>query len=188
MFRASVPNSVFVLLSLVMITLVVVSLTLVEADDQVQASNQVDATPPAQLHQAEARRQAELLHTSFAGTLSAIHHEYYHNDQGLTIPAMALKSVFRDVEQTHKVELRWLAINAQAMNVDHQPKSQFEKEAAKAITGGAEQFESVEGGMYRRVGAVALQSECLKCHLPNRTSNKTRLAGLMISIPIHSTE
>jgi hypothetical protein len=29
-----------------------------------------------------------------------------------------------------------------------------------------------------------LSSECLKCHLPNRTSTKDRAAGLVITMPV----
>ncbi|WP_010583751.1 c-type heme family protein [Schlesneria paludicola] len=187
-FRASVSKLICLLLSVAMVAFVAVSWALVEADDHVQTPKANTVATQAHASKAEARRQAELLHTSFAGTLSAIHHEYYRSDQGMTIPAVTLKSVFRDLERNHKLEFRWLAINAQAMNVDHQPKSDFEKEAAKSIAAGADQFEGVEEGVYRRVGAIALQSECLKCHLPNRTSNKNRLAGLMISIPIQANE
>lgn len=163
------------------LALVVVSMTLSAADEPADATN-VTRTLPIPV--AEARRQAELLHETFHATLQAIHQTYYRNDQGMTVPAVSMKSVFRELEERRKLEIRWLAINAQAMNIEHQPKTEFEKEAAKAIAKGDEQFEVIEGNVYRHVGAITLQSECLKCHLPNRTSNKSRLAGLVISIPL----
>jgi hypothetical protein len=133
---------------------------------------------------AEARAQAELLHEALHATLQAVHHQYFREDEGVAVPAVTLKSVFSELARQRNLELRWLAVNAQAMNVDHQPKSDFELEAAKAISAGAPHLERAGDGIYRRIGAIALQSECLKCHFPNRTSNKQRVAGLLIAIPI----
>jgi len=135
---------------------------------------------------AEARAQAELLHESFHAALHAIHRQYFRNDEKDAIPAMTLKSVFRELARRRKVELRWLAVNAQAMNVDHEAKTPFEKAAVEAIAAGAESFERTEGGIYRRVGAITLQSECLKCHLPTRSDTRDRLAGLLIALPLRN--
>jgi hypothetical protein len=60
----------------------------------------------------------------------------------------------------------------------------FEKEAVKVIADGAASFERAESGVYRRVGAITLGNECLKCHLPSRSSNKERLAGLLIEMRV----
>jgi len=70
------------------------------------------------------------------------------------------------------------------MNVDHKPQDAFEKNAVKVLTSGKEEFEFAEDGVYRHVGAITLSSECLKCHLPNRTSTRDRAAGLVIMMPI----
>jgi hypothetical protein len=132
----------------------------------------------------EARRQAELLHESMHATLQIVHQQYFREDEGILIPAITLKRVFREMAWRQQVELRWLAINAQAMNVDHEPRDAFEKQAATAIAAGADHFEAVEGNVYRRVGAITLESECLKCHLPTRTSVAERSAGLLIAVPV----
>jgi type III secretory pathway component EscV len=132
----------------------------------------------------EARRQAELLHESMHATLQIVHQQYFREDEGIVIPAITLKRVFRELARRQQVELRWLAVNAQAMNVDHEPRDAFEKQAATAIAAGADHFEAVEGSVYRRVGAITLESECLKCHLPTRTSVAERAAGLLISVPV----
>jgi len=134
----------------------------------------------------EARNQAELLHESLHATLQTVHHQYYREDEGLPIPAAALKNVFRSLERDRKLEIRWLAVNAQAMNVDHQAKTDFEKEAVKAIAAGKESVEETSNGLYRHVGSIALTSECLKCHAPMRKNNKARLAGLLIGIPVRT--
>lgn len=133
---------------------------------------------------AEARAQAELLQESVHATLHAIHRQYFRNDEKDAIPATTLKSVFRELTRRRKVELRWLAVNAQAMNVDHEAKTPFEKEAVEALAEGAASFERTEGGVYRRVAAITLSSECLKCHLPTRSDTRDRLAGLLIALPV----
>lgn len=70
------------------------------------------------------------------------------------------------------------------MNIDHNPKDDFEKEAAKALASGKDEHELSADGLYRYAGPITLGAECLKCHLPSRTSNKSRTAGLLISIPV----
>ncbi len=154
------------------------------AEEPTESPRPQTETERALPSEAEARGRAELLHESLHATLQAIHHRYFHEDEGIVIPAVTLKSVFRELARHRKVEVRWLAVNAQAMNVDHEPRDAFEKEAVKALAAGADSFESCQDGVYRRVGSITLHSECLKCHLPNRSSNDERLAGLLIAIPI----
>ncbi len=147
--------------------------------------SQTAATPPALPSVAEARERAELLHEAMHATLQIVHRQYFREDEGLAIPAATLRTVFRELARREHVELRWLSVNAQPMNTDHEPVSDFEKEAARKITTGATSHEQVDGGVYRRVGAITLESDCLKCHLPTRTDVRPRAAGLLISIPIH---
>jgi Protein of unknown function (DUF3365) len=132
----------------------------------------------------EARGRSELLHETMHATLQIVHHEYFREDEGVTIPAATLKRVFRELADRHNVELRWIAVDAQPMNVDHAAKDSFEKEAVRALAAGKESFELAENGAYRRAGAITLASDCLKCHLPNRTSTKSRTAALVIRMPI----
>ena len=134
----------------------------------------------------EARRQAALLHETMHGTLQVVHHEYYREDEGLTIPAATLKEVFAELAKRQKVELRWLAVDGQAMNVDHVAKSDFEKEAVQALASGKATHEGIGENVFRYAGAITLTSDCLKCHLPNRTSNKDRTAGLVVEIPVRA--
>jgi len=149
------------------------------------------AAPPEKAEQtlpavAEARGRARLLHETIHATLHLVHQQYYREDEGLELPAATLKGVFRELADRQKVELRWLVVDGQAMNVAHNPESQFEKDAAKALAAGQEEFELVQQGVYRRAGKIALTSECLKCHLPNRMSAKPRAAGLIITMPVES--
>jgi hypothetical protein len=145
-----------------------------------------DTTEPAAAFPTpdEARGRAELLHDALGDLLQVVHHEYYRLDEGLTLPAAAFRTVFADVARKRKVELRWLAVNAPPMNVDHKAGSEFEQQAVKALASGAEHFERIEDGVYRRAARIMLESECLKCHVPNRRSTEARIAALVISLPI----
>lgn len=132
----------------------------------------------------QARRQAEVLHTAMHATLHAVHHHYYREEEGLPIPAVTLKDVFHDLEKERHVNLRWLAVDGQAMNSDHKPQGSFEEEAVKALKAGNRDFERVERGVYRRVGSITLTNQCLKCHVPDRKNTENRTAGLIIAIAI----
>lgn len=134
----------------------------------------------------EARERADLLHGLVSDTLTVVHHAYYREDEGLPIPAVALKDVFGELATRRKVQLRWLVVDAQAMNVDHNPRDEFEKAAVKALLAGEPQHEGTANGTYRRVAPIPLTSECLKCHLPNRRSTKARTAALLISMPVRN--
>jgi len=150
------------------------------SDDSPKASAPTAELPTAD----EARERAKLLHETIHSTLHVVHHHYYREDEELTIPGVALKRVFSELAESRNVRLRWLAVSAQAMNVEHNPSDEFEKKAAAALAAGRTDFELAEDGLYRYVGAITLGSECLKCHLPNRRSTKDRVAGLVISMPI----
>jgi hypothetical protein len=132
----------------------------------------------------EARGRAALLHETIHATLQFVHAQYYREDEGLLLPAATLKSVFRELAERRKVELRWLVVEGRAMNIDHNPRDEFEKQAVKALGSGKDEFELAEDGVYRYAAPITLGSECLKCHLPNRTSNASRAAGLVISMPV----
>lgn len=132
----------------------------------------------------EARERAKLLHETIHSTLHVVHHHYYREDEELTIPGVALKRVFHELAESRNVRLRWLAVDAQAMNVEHNAKDEFEQQAVKALASGRSDFEAADDGVYRFAGAITLGSECLKCHLPNRKSTADRVAGLVISMPM----
>jgi hypothetical protein len=137
---------------------------------------------------AEAQGRAELLHETFHAVLQVVHHQYYREDEGLAIPAATLKKVFGELASRKQVEVRWLAVNAAAMNTDHLPRNDFERKAVEAITAGKDEYVAVERDFLRRAAPITLSSECLKCHAPRRTSTEDRFAGLVISIPIRGTE
>jgi len=131
----------------------------------------------------EARGRARLLHETIHGTLQVVHRDFFREDEKLPIPSASFEDVFEEVARSQKVKVRWLAVDTQAMNVDHKPTSVFDKQAVKALRSGQTEFESLENGSYHYVGTIRLSAHCLKCHLPARSSNKDRAAGLVISMP-----
>ena len=132
----------------------------------------------------EARRQAEILHSTLHSSLRVIHDRYYKEDEGLPIPAAILGEVFKDVEAEHKIKLRWLAVEGLAMNSDHKPADEFERKAAEKLKVGERSHEITADGVYRRAAPITLSGHCLKCHMPDRKSTRDRIAGLIISIPV----
>jgi hypothetical protein len=143
-----------------------------------------DSRPSLSL--AEARTSANLLHETIHAALRVVHRDYYREDEGLPLPARSLQEVFDELDRSSGVMARWLVVDAEAMNVDHLPRDEFERRAAQAIASGEKELEVVDNGVYRRAGLVVLSSECLKCHMPSRTSTRNRAAGLVIGIPIQT--
>ena len=134
---------------------------------------------------AVAQDRARTMHKVYAATLEAMHHHYFHGERAV-VPAKAIEDVFDELRQQTKIEARWISVSLQPMSINHEPKSDFEKRAAKEIAAGKEEFDAVEGGYYRRAGAIPLSGGCVACHggLFKGADNKARFAGLVISIPV----
>jgi hypothetical protein len=135
----------------------------------------------------EARSRARILHETLHGTLQVMHRDFFDPNQRLSIPSRSLEDVFKELERSWQVKLHWLVVNADAMNVDNKPRDDFEKDAAKALASGKPEFETVEGNVYRFAGSIRLASQCLKCHVPRRTSTEDRTAGLVIRMPLRNS-
>jgi len=132
-----------------------------------------------------ARDRARLLHEVYVSTLDVVH-RYYFDANRAVLPARSMEDVFADVKSQTRVEARWIAVNTPAMSVHHEPRTEFEKQAAEAIAGGKPAHEQVEKGFYLRAGAVPLRSGCVNCHMgfSRSAGEKARFAGLVIRIPI----
>lgn len=132
----------------------------------------------------QARRQAEILHDTLHTTLRVVHHRYYREDEGLLLPAAALREIFADIEKRQKIELHWLAVEGEVMNTDHRARDDFEQAAVVALKADKPSHEEITATTYRRAGPITLRNECLKCHVPDRKSTEDRTAGLVITIPL----
>jgi len=136
----------------------------------------------------EARARARILHETIHGALQVIHRDFFEEDESATIPSQSLEDVFAELTRNRKITLKWLVVEGSAMNVDHKPADDFEREAAAALASGQKEYEVVEGNSYRYAGAIRLSSRCLKCHVPNRKDTKDRTAGLLIGMPLIKSE
>ena len=139
----------------------------------------------------EARRRAELFHETIESTLMLMHREYFeeggNGKRANMIPSKALESVFNRVARRSHIEARWLAVNAQAMSIDHRPQDAFERQAVRALTKGEQEFTAVEDGNFRRATQIALFGSCVKCHAPPPMNPSVRrVAGLLVKIPIQT--
>ncbi|MCA9115054.1 MAG: DUF3365 domain-containing protein [Planctomycetaceae bacterium] len=138
---------------------------------------------------AAARARATVMYDVYSASLHMMHQRYFHGDKAV-VPARALEDVFSDIRRQSRTEARWISVNMKPMNIDHEPETRFEKEAAREIAKGKETLEVVEDGYYRLAGTIPLTSGCVNCHGGFfRTQNKIpRFAGLVISVPLHEEE
>lgn len=133
----------------------------------------------------EARVRARILHETIHGSLQVMHRDLFREDESIAIPSHSLEDVFKELERGYGIKVRWLAVNAKAMNIDNEAKTEFEKQAVKVLSEGKPEYEQIKDNRFQYAGSIRLASQCLKCHLPRRTSNKDRLAGLVISMSLH---
>ncbi len=147
----------------------------------------LEADDDSRLTLAAARERAKVMHDIYAATLDVLHHRYFHGDRA-TVPARAMQDIFKEIERQSKTEARWISASMKPMSINHEPQGKFEKRAAHEIADGTDMVEVVEGGFYRRAGAIPLRDGCIGCHagLFNARGKKPQFAGLVISVPIRS--
>ncbi len=143
------------------------------------------AEAPAVISVVEARERAKMLHEIYETTLRTIHSRYFKDNGSVPIPSRVMEDIFSRVSRKSTVTARWIAVNTQAMSLEHEPEDEFEKEAARTLSSGGQEFERIENGTYRRATPIILFDSCLKCHAPPpiRVTN-ARYAGLVISMPV----
>jgi len=143
-----------------------------------------DADAEYRVSLAVAQDRAKTMHEVYAATLEALHHHYFHGDRA-RVPAKAMEDVFAELQRQTKMEARWISASLQPMSINHEPKSDFEKQAAKEIAAGKAELDAIDGGYYRRAGAISLSGGCVACHGGLfQGEGRRQFAGLVISIPI----
>jgi hypothetical protein len=152
------------------------------AEEQQADKQRIEDSAPTTIH--EARTRARLLHETIHGALQVMHRDFFGDGgEDLNLPSQSLDDVFLALAETWGIEIEWLGVNA-TKGAGHEPDDDFEKAAAKALAAGKEEYEAVERGKFRYVGAIQIRNECLKCHVPNRTSLEDRVGGLAFTIPL----
>ncbi|MGV3485788.1 MAG: c-type heme family protein [Planctomycetaceae bacterium] len=153
-----------------------------ETGDGAAASEDTHIPPPTTV--AEARARARLLHETIHGTLQVVHRDFFNEEDAHAIPSASLEDVFEELSKSYRVKVRWLIVDTDMVNVDHKAQDAFEENAVKSLAKGEQQLEAVEGETYRYAAPIRLASQCLKCHVKDRTSTDERTAGLLISMPL----
>ncbi|MDB5335853.1 MAG: hypothetical protein JWN70_1472 [Planctomycetaceae bacterium] len=155
-------------------------------EQPMQGEKGADAPPTIAV--VEARERAKMLHEIYETTLRTIHSRYFKDNGSVPIPSRVMEDVFSRVSRKSTVTARWIAVNTQAMSLEHEPEDDFEKEAARTLGSGGQEFERIENGTYRRATPIILFDSCLKCHAPPpiRVTN-ARYAGLVISMPVNES-
>lgn len=151
------------------------------ADETADSTSESVATSTSQ---PEAQARAKILHEMVRGTLQVMHRDFFDEDNAHAIPSASLEDVFHELRRAYDVEMKWLIVNTDVVNVDHKPETKFEKVAAKQLADGKPFVEQVTADRYQFAGPIRLGSQCLKCHVKRRTSNEDRTAGLVITMPV----
>jgi len=141
--------------------------------------------PSAPVTVAVARDRAQLMQRIYANTLEVMHDRYFHDERAI-VPARAMEDVFTQLKKETNIGARWISVNTKPMSLHHEPKSDFEKQAAKEISAGKEAFELVEKGYYQRAIAIPLGSNCVSCHTGffMGAPKSPRFAALVVRIPV----
>ena len=145
-------------------------------------------TEPALPTREEAHVRAQLLHAALHGSLHVMHRDFFRRDGSKAIPSASLNDVFKAIGGEWHITLRWLASQETAMSLDNEASDEFQRRALKAISAGEKEVTSVENGLFRYAGAIPLQNECLKCHVPNRTTLEVRFAALEVTMALRKPE
>lgn len=132
-----------------------------------------------------ARDRAKLMHQIYLATLETMHERYFHGERAM-VPARAMEDVFAEVERKSKTKARWISVNARAMGINHEPKSDFEKKAAAELSAGKDEVEVKAEGYYWRAAAIPLTDGCIACHTGSfiGPSKTPRMAALLIGVPV----
>jgi cytochrome c553 len=157
----------------------------VSAEPTTGAADSAGPAEPKPVSLDVARDRAKLLHEVYTATLDVMHTRYFHGERAI-VPARALEDVFAEIERKSQVKARWIAVNTKAMSISHEPKGEFEKDAAAALAKGESEFEQIEKGEYRRAAPILLHSECVSCHTAffTQAPKTPRYAGLIIRLPV----
>lgn len=141
--------------------------------------------PENRVSVAAARERAKLMHEIYDATLDVMHRHYFRRE-GSVLPARAMEDVFAEIAAGSSIQARWISVNTKPMSINHEPETDFEKQAAKEISAGKADFELVENGFYQRAGRISLGGGCISCHTNQFASPSTsaKFAGLVIRIPV----
>jgi hypothetical protein len=144
-----------------------------------------DAPKPQQKYSLkEARQTVDMLNDLYVTAVVGIHGTYV-KDRSIPAAATVARSVFKSMAEKGWPQTRWLSTTGKPFNPDHNPKDQFEKDAAAALKTGKAKFERVENGKLRVATLVPIvDKSCLMCHTKDKVGDP--IGGL--SYTVHLTK
>ncbi len=128
------------------------------------------------------------MHELVRGTLQVMHRDFFDDENPHTIPSASLEDVFKEMDKSFDVQIKWMTVDTDLVNVDHRPQTEFEQQAAKQLAIGKPFIDASGAERYQFAGAIRLGSQCLKCHVKLRTDNRDRTAAVLISMPVHQSK
>jgi hypothetical protein len=160
-----------------------------DALESVTEEKRSDADQTLRVPLSVARDRAVLMHQIYTTTLEVMHDRYFHADRSV-VPARAMEDVFENLERQTGSQAKWISVNLKAMSINHDPETDFEKQAARELGLGNSEYELADNGVYRRATPIPLHGGCVSCHAGfNPKPSKTpKVAGLVISIPLIDEE
>ena len=99
------------------------------------------------------RDRAKLMHEIYSATLEVMHDRYFHADRAIVRARWRMS--FSPGCSTGS-QANWISVNLKAMSINHEPKTDFEKRAAREIVVGETEIEEIKDGMYRRASAIPM--------------------------------
>jgi len=132
----------------------------------------------------EARRTVALLDQAYQSTLRHVHRRFPVGHGQPVVAALVMRDVQREVSVGGGLTSRFMAARGKAMNADHEPRDDFERQAARELGQGARWVESIEGGRLRVATPVSLGGGCFPCH--STPSGGFALAAISWSVPVET--
>lgn len=134
-----------------------------------------------------ARRETKMLDDLYKNAVVSVTNLYVE-DSTSTAAATAFRPVFKAMKDAGHHEARLVDGLGEAINPDNSPRDAFEKEAMKAVLGGAASFERIEtidGKLQLRTMTTLpmVMDKCILCH--DNYRDQKIVGGISYVVPIH---
>jgi hypothetical protein len=132
----------------------------------------------------EARRAIALLDRNYQSALRQIHRRFPVGNGQPVVAAVVVRDMQREVGSGGVLSSRFLAVGTKAMNPDHEPRDDFERQAVQELKRGARWVEALESGKLRVATVTPLGGGCFPCH--STPSGAPVQAAISWTVPIQT--
>lgn len=122
------------------------------------------ASEPERMSLKEARRTISLLDRNYQSALRQIHRRFPVGNGQPVVAAVVVRDIQRETGSGGLLSSRFLAVGVKAMNPDHEPRDDFERQAVQELKRGARWVEAQEDGKLRVATVTPLGGGCFPCH------------------------